>query len=155
MRNNFSYVALILIKLVFAATSSLAQEIDLASDKIPDSLLKDADVVNRYENHLFEVSDIERATYKVHKIVTIMNERGRSELMFQHYGDKFHKLVDFDLKVYDANGKLVVKYKKKDLSTFNIGEGLIDDGVRHYLMVPASAYPVTVETNYEEDFKGL
>jgi hypothetical protein len=141
--------------LLFTIKPGLAQETDLASDKIPDSLLKDAVAVTRYEKELFEITDIGKASHKVHRIVTVLNERGSSELIFQHFSDKFDKLVDFDLKVYDANGKFVIRYKKKDLSMFNFGEGLIDDGIHHYLVVPTGSYPITIETVYEESYKDL
>jgi hypothetical protein len=155
MSKLFASVTSLVLSLLFTMTAGLAQEMDLSVDKIPDSLKTDAFVVTRYEKEVFEVTSIERATFKVRSIITILNERGDDELVFQHWGDKFHKLGDFELKVYDANGKFVIKYKKKDLSTYNIGEGLVDDGIRHYLVVPAASYPITIETEYDEIFKGL
>ena len=155
MLKSFASLITIAFSTVFSITVCLGQEMDLAVDKIPDSLKKDAYVVTRYEKEVFEVTSIERASYRVHSIVTILNERGSDELVFQHYGHKFNKLGNFELKVYDANGKFVIKYKKKDLLTYNIGEGLVDDGIRHYLVVPASSYPITIETEFDEDFRGL
>ena len=145
----------VFVSLILCSTSGVGQEIDLAVDKIPDSLSKNAVAVVRYENEIFEVTDLDRASYKVHRIVTILNERGAENLVFAHYSDKFHKLGNVTIKVYDANGKFVVKYKNKDLSNFNIGEGLIDDGIRHYFIVPAATYPVTVEMEFETNFRGL
>ena len=118
MLKSFASLITIAFSTVFSITVCLGQEMDLAVDKIPDSLKKDAYVVTRYEKEVFEVTSIERASYRVHSIVTILNERGSDELVFQHYGHKFNKLGNFELKVYDANGKFVIKYKKK--RSFNL-----------------------------------
>src|SRR5688500_8378935 len=115
MFKSLKYALLVISIISLGASPAISQEIDLASDKIPDSLLKGADVVIRYEKQILEVTDLDRASYKVHKIVTVLNERGKSYLVYQHWGDKFHKLVNFDLKVYDGNGRSIVKYKQKDL----------------------------------------
>jgi hypothetical protein len=121
---------------------------------IPDVVKKDADVVKRYEDILFEVTDIDRAVMKVHQLYTILNEDGKYMLNFHQYTSKFTVLGDVDIKVFDAGGKQVLRYKKKDLASIAIGEGLIDDGKTYYVTLPASTYPVTVEYEYELRFKG-
>ncbi len=139
----------------FGTGFSFAQDIDLNVKNIPDSLLKQATVVTRYEKEVFEVNGVDRATYQVHTINTVLNEVAASYLMFQHYGDKFDKLGNVEIKVYDASGKIINRYKKKDLITHNIGEGLIDDAIRHYFVVTTSVYPITVEFKYDVEYKGL
>jgi hypothetical protein len=155
MSKSIAYLAALFLTTAFSAGNCFSQEIDLAADKIPDSLIKNATAVVRYEKEIFEVTDIDRASHKVHNITTILNERGRGHLVFQSFSDKFMKLGDVSIKVYDANGKLINKYKKKDLSTFNIGEGLIDDGIRNYFIVSAASYPITIETEYDMTFRGI
>ncbi|RYY27539.1 MAG: DUF3857 domain-containing protein [Chitinophagaceae bacterium] len=149
------FVTAILLGAVCTGYDCRGQEFDLAADKIPDSLVKNAVSILRFEKKVFEVTDLDQAIYKIHNAVTILNERGSRYQLFQHYGDKFHKLGDVNIRVYDANGKFLIRFKNKDLSTYNIGEGLIDDGIRQYIMVPAAAYPITVETDYEIIYRGL
>ncbi len=121
---------------------------------VPESIKKDADVVKRYENIFFEVTDIDRAVLKKHTVYTIFSPKGKDLLWFSVPTDKFRTLGDVDIKVYDALGKAVQKYKRKDLASVAWGDGLIDDGKRFYIQVPVSGYPVTVEYDYEIRYKG-
>jgi hypothetical protein len=86
-------------------------------------------------------------------MVTIQNEKGKSELLFNEYTSKIVSLDEATITVYDAFGKQINRYKKKDMRTVASGEGLIDDGYVTYINVPVSAYPVTVEYEYEMKFK--
>lgn len=124
---------------------------DLAS--VPETVKKDADVIKRLEDIVFEVTDIDRASYKVHKILTIQNEKGKSELLFNEYTSKIVLLDDATITVYDEHGQPLKKYKKKDMRTVAVGDGLIDDGFVTYIDVPVSNYPVTVEYEYEIKYK--
>lgn len=147
--------SLLLIVPVLASFFIKAQTPSLDVASIPDAIKKNANVVKRYENTFFEITDIDRAYLKVHKIFTVMNENGADDLVFQRGSlGKFITLEDVDIKVYDAKGKQVAKYKKKDLSTIAISDGLIDDGKTSYLRIPVSSYPITVEYVFEEKYKG-
>ncbi len=140
---------------VFALNIVAAQEIDLHVKNIPDSLRENATAVTRYEKNVFEVTAVDKANYQVHYITTVLAEVADHHLTFQFFSDKFRKLGDVEIKVYDASGKQINKYKKKDLSTYNIGEGLIDDGVRNYFVVNTTVYPITVECKYNVEYKGI
>ena len=121
---------------------------------IPDSVKKNASVIKQYENIVFEVTDLDRATYEVQKVFTVMSEEGKNALLFTDYSSKYYSLEEAEIKVYDLAGKVINKYKKKDMNTVANGEGLIDDGFVTYFMVPASSYPITVEYNYKERWNG-
>ncbi|WP_207512827.1 DUF3857 domain-containing protein [Longitalea luteola] len=125
---------------------------DLSS--VPEIVKKDADVIKRYEDIVLEVTDIDRASYTVHKIVTIKNENGKSELAFSVPTNKTVLLDDASITVYDVLGRPINRYKKKDMQTVATGEGLIEDGSLTGMYVPAAAYPVTVEYKFTLRFKG-
>jgi len=121
---------------------------------IPDSIKKNAEVVVQFENKVFTIQDIDEATLYVRKIYTVVNEDGKDELDFFVATSKFKSLTDADLKVYDANGRLISKHKKKEMMTQAIGEGLVDDGYVTYYSVNTSNFPVTIDLEYELKFKG-
>ena len=121
---------------------------------IPDSVKKDASVIKRYENTIFEVTAIDRASVKTHEVYTLMNDKHQGALYFSEYTSKFRTLEDVDIKVYDAKGKQINKYRKKDLRMEASGEGLIDDGNRYSIFIPVATYPVTIEYIYEIRYKG-
>src|SRR2546429_2524571 len=108
--------------------SAFSQPASLDVAGIPDTLKKNASIIKRFEDIVFEVSDIDRATLDVHQIYTIMNEQGKGELLFNQYSSKWLSLDEAEIRVFEAGGKQVAKYKKKDMTTVANGEALIEDG---------------------------
>src|SRR5512139_3770288 len=117
-----------LIACWFAALVSSGQLISYNLSGIPDSIKKDADVITQFETTIFTVEDIDDARLYVHSINTIVNEDGKEALDFHVFTSKFKTLGDAEIKLFDANGKLLSKYRKKEMLTHAIGEGLVDDG---------------------------
>jgi hypothetical protein len=144
---------LLIIPALCIAWSLQAQITSYDLSSVPEPVKKDADVIKRFEDIVFEVTDIDRSSYKVHKMVTVKNEKGKSALSLHIETSKIVSLSDATITVYDAFGRQVNKYKKKDMRTVASGEGLIEDGFVTYITVPASTYPVTVEYDFELKFK--
>ena len=111
-------------------------------------------MITHLENIDLEVEDLDKVTFSVHKIFTVMNEDGKEYLFFNEYTSKYYSLDDAEIKVYDANGKQTGKYKKKDMTTVANGEGLIEDGYMTYYRITTASYPVTVEIKYDIKIKG-
>src|SRR6218665_1925812 len=84
---------------------------------IPDSLRKDADAVIREDYRKFKVKSTDTAYMEVHMIVTIFNENASEYQTFAEWSDKFHILDDAEVKVYNAMGKELKKYTKKEMRT--------------------------------------
>lgn len=138
----------------FIGLTLSAQTISYDVASIPEALKKGADVVKRYENSVFTIVDIDKASLSVHEVLTVMNNQGEDALAFSEYTSRLTSLNDAEIRVYDANGKQINRYKQKEMNTSATGEGLIEDGSVTYLKVPASSYPITVEYKYEIKFKG-
>jgi hypothetical protein len=139
---------------LFFATLSTAQTISYDLANVPEAVKKNASVIKQYENILFEVTDIDRASLSVHKILTVVNEEGKRALSFAEHSSKFVALEDAEVKVFDAKGKQINKFRKKDFTTMAMGDGLIDDGKTTFLTVSVPGYPITIEYKYEMRFKG-
>lgn len=144
---------LLFIAALFAVTGLNAQ-INYAISAIPDSLKANVSVVKRYQKVHFEVNDIERTSHKVHEVISVLSEPGKSKLIFQEYITKYRSVEDVEINLYDANGQIQGKYRKKDLQVFAMGGDLINDYYMMYFAVPATRYPVTVEFKYEVKTKG-
>ncbi len=121
---------------------------------IPEELKKGANTVVREEVISIDIRSVHKAYYKVHEIVTILNEQGKNRLLFMEYADKFHSLEDATIHFFDASGKLIKKYIKSDLMSVYAGDGLVTDTKFYYLTIPASTFPVTVQYDYELKFSG-
>jgi hypothetical protein len=135
-------------------TSSFAQTNVLDASTIPASLKENAHSIKREEKINFEVKDIDAAQLTVHQVYTVFDAEGEDVLSFFEYSSTFRKLDDAEIKVYDATGKLINKYKKKDMRAEAIGEGLVDDGKLYYFRIAAPSFPVTVQYDYEVKYKG-
>ena len=125
------------------------------SSSIPGELKKNANSVVREERILFDLRSPDKAYYKVHKVVTVLNEAGKSELLFYDFTDKFSSLDELAIEVFDNKGNSKNKYGKEDLTKQTAGEGLVPDGKIYYLNVPTLTYPVTIQVDYTEKFTGI
>ena len=103
----------------------------------------------------FEVKSIDKATYKVHKVVTILNENGKDELVFHEFSDQFRSLESASIQLFDSKGYSLQKYKRSDLSKQIAGEGLVPDGKVYFIELPSPNYPVTIQVDYEIKYNGL
>jgi hypothetical protein len=140
---------------LFCASGGYAQVNLYAASAIPDSLKKDANVVIREELIKFTVKDINSAKYEVHQVYTILNEQGKRYLNFNEFSYEFRVLDDAEIKVYDAFGKKINAWSKKEMTSLNYGEGLVPEGKLTYFNVSPPGYPLTVEINYSVRYKGL
>jgi transglutaminase-like putative cysteine protease len=146
---------LLMIPSLLLSLLSDAQLPSLNVASIPDSLTKNASVVKRYENSFFEITDIDRAYLKTHEVYTILNPDGANKLFIvEPYDNKFFFLENVEIKVYDAAGKQINKYKKKDMMTYGGSDDLINDNKNAYIRIPAPSYPITIETEVERKYKG-
>ncbi len=134
---------------------SFAQPVNYNTLFIPATLKKNAHSVKREENIEFTVKSIDKASYKVHKVVTVLDEAAKDELAFVQYADKFHSLEDVTIDVLDAMGNKVRRYERSDLARQANMFDLVPDGKFYYLMIPAPTYPVTVKIDYEITYNGI
>lgn len=111
-----------------------------------------AAVIENYTT-FFSQSDINNATYKVTKAITIINKQGDAYATFHHYGDKFRELKNFSGIIKDKSGKVIRKIGKKDLTVSSLSEHLTSDSYSAHYECKVPTYPYTVEYTYEEKWK--
>lgn len=134
--------------------SCFSQINNLDASTLAVKLKENAHSVKREEKINFDVNGIDEAILRVHQVFTVLDAEGEDVLYFVKYSDNFRKLTDAEIKVYDAHGKSVNKYKMKEMNSRATGDGLVPDGKVYYFRVAAPAYPVTVQYDYEMKFKG-
>jgi hypothetical protein len=126
----------------------------LDASTLDAKIMENAHSVKREEKIDFDVKDIDEAFLHVTQVFTVLDAEGEDALYFIMRSDNFRKLTDAEIKVYDAKGKPVNKYKMKELNSRATGDGLVPDGKVYYFQVAAPSYPITVEYDYEMKFKG-
>lgn len=139
---------------MFLCTKLYSQDIGLSkytSAGINDSLKSEADVVMRLDEATLEVNSPSRYTFKQHQIVTILNKQGASRLYHAFGFDKFHKVEDVEIRIFNELGLEVKKYRKKDFEIQSAYDGisLVTDDKVMRLFTPAPGFPCTVELKAE------
>jgi len=133
---------------------AFAQEIRYDAASIPANLRENAHVIKRYEKITFDVKDVDRAVLSVHRVLTVLDEKGAWALNFTEYTNKLRKIDEFEVKGYNALGMVVEKFRKKDLQKQAILDGLVTDGMYHYIRIKSTVYPATIEYKYEVEYTG-
>lgn len=136
----------LLIQLQAQETTSF---ISIAS--LPDEMKKDADAVYRLDEGILTVLSPSEYTLKVHHVVTILNAEGAYHLHHRLATDKFYKVDDVAITVYNALGLPQRSYGKKDFETMAAFDGfsLVTDDKVMKLYTPAPSYPCTVDVQYK------
>ena len=148
------FLFFVFVPLITASQSKKESfNINYSATSISDSLKLNAHTVYRLDEGIVDVTAPGKYTYHVHQIFTILNSEGNYHLR-QGYGiDKFHKIDNIEIKVFNKSGTLVEKYKKKDFAITAAFDGisLITDNQVMRLQIPTQDYPSTLEVTYTEE----
>lgn len=140
---------------VLLPTILLAQ--DYKTTLIPDSLKYNADAVMRFEELHITIKGIDRAVVKHKWAITILNENGDHFSFYSNYYSNLRSLSDISGKLFDTEGKLIQKIKKKDIGDVSATDEstLLSDSRAKYFAFHCKNYPYTVEFEDEEDYNGI
>src|ERR1051326_4403793 len=124
---------------------------------IPDSLTKNANVVERYDETRIEIKDAGKAKVYQKRVYTILNEAGDKYAPYVSWYDKFNEINSIDGTLYDAFGKELKNVKKKDISDMsgNSEESLMSDTRYKMHNFYCRIYPYTVEYEEDDDMNGV
>jgi hypothetical protein len=135
--------------LAFVSNFVIAQIDDYAVSAIPEALKKDANTVIRYEKMTFEVSSVNKGTVKYKGIITILDKKSRYTDVVVFYDKAFDNVKLYNVRVYDASGKLAKKIKDKDVSDHSsYSNNVFDEGRYKYADATHTEFPYTVEYEY-------
>jgi len=128
-----------------------AGDIKYPVSSIPENLKKNANVVKRMEEVVFEIVNFKEAVYHRKVAYTILNENGEKYAAMVVGYDKLRKITSFDGTLYDAKGNVLKKAKSKDIQDFSAVQdiSLFDDNRIKVLDFTNQFYPYTVEFETE------
>lgn len=92
----------------------------------------------------------------MHQVVTILNAEGARHLQQSLWFDKFYKIDDVSIIVYNSAGLPVKHYKKKDFAVASYYDGMslaTDDKIMR-LAIAAPEYPCTIDVRYVRNASG-
>ncbi len=93
------------------------------------------------------------ATCSEKRVITILNEKGRSEANFACYCDKYNSLQSFHGEIRDANGNTIKKIKRGDIQMSEYSEELGSDAYFYYYEYIPARYPITIVYEWETKYK--
>lgn len=136
---------LLLILLTYCISS--AQNFDYQAIVLDKELTRNADAVMRLDQLEVNVEAHDLMREKTRQIITVLNENGnRSVAAYKHY-EKDDRIVAMEAVIYDASGKEIKKFRKKDFldaSAVSGGQLYTDSRVKYLNFTPVS-YPYTID----------
>lgn len=141
--------------LFFTLKAANAGEGEYAVSRISPLLLKNANAVVRMEQIKFEVFSTNKAFYRNHYAITILNENGDMLAECYEYYDKYRKVESVEGFLYDAAGNQLKKMKMKDMediSGVSSSSLMEDDRVKRHNFYHR-VYPYTIEYNIVVEYK--
>jgi hypothetical protein len=118
---------------------------------IPKELLTDdLEMVIRTHEVQFEVASLEKTVKRVKVARTILKEEGDGWANVVIYYDQFREVDDLQVRLYDARGEQIKKFRRKDIHDISANQSSTfhGDGRIKYVEVKHYAYPFTVEYEY-------
>ena len=138
---------------ILLSVSALAQKIEYTTLTIPDSLKQNANSVVRLNQLDINITSQKSMTLKSVVATTVLNELGLEDLSLSKVYDKNRKISSIQATVYDASGKELKSYKRKDFKDSSVADGfsIFSDNRMLYLNYTPVVYPFTMvfETEIE------
>ncbi len=145
MKNSSLKLLVVFILLAFSKVSS-QETINLQVANIDSTLTRGANAVVRSEEIVIEINSINSMTIKTKRIVTVLNKFGDGYADSYEYYSPSTKIKKLEAIIYDATGKEIKKYKKKDFKdrSYYDGISLMNDDRIKYIEHTAISYPYTL-----------
>lgn len=158
------HILIIFVNILLLNSSILAKDGSHSSGdtnysvhKIPSELLKNANAVVRIDYTHFELKSKKKATVTRKYAITILNSNADNYAQFREYYDNFTKIKSIKGVIYDKNGKIIKKIKKKEINDVSAVSNisLIEDTRMKYVEVLQNNYPFTIEFEFKKEFSGM
>lgn len=118
---------------------------------IPDSLKQNANAVKRLDEMDINIVSQKSMVIRSLVVTTVLNELGLKNLDLSESYDKNRKITKIEARAYDAFGKELKVYKRKDFRDVSITDGgtIFDDNRALYLDYTPVTYPFTMVVEKE------
>jgi hypothetical protein len=146
-------LALICILVFVSIGAYSSTDIKYPASEIPAGLKENANAVIRKSDVTYTILDLGHASYIEHKVITILNKSADRRADFVKFYSKLDKILNYNMYLYDATGKLIKKVKQSEFKDYSAVPEMSlysDDRVIAYQPM-VNTYPYTVEYTVEYD----
>ncbi|MDD2799792.1 MAG: DUF3857 domain-containing protein [Bacteroidales bacterium] len=150
MRRKNVFIAFLVL-----CTSIFAKELKYPVNAIPAELKENAHTVYRLQQQELEIRSEKSAVMKVTEVITILNENGLQNCIFQQQYDSNTRITSLKGRVYNENGESIKSLGSDEILDRSAIEGfsLYSDQRVKLINPDVRTYPFTVEYNYEMEYK--
>ncbi|WP_372935089.1 DUF3857 domain-containing protein [Seonamhaeicola sp.] len=133
--------------LLFVTTLTFSQDNLYTSLTIPDNLTQNANAVVRKHSVDITLKSSSQMQVVEKRIITVLNKQGNENIDAYVFYDNNKRIVNLQVLVFDAYGKQIKKFKKKDFKDESAVSGgtLYSDSRVKYLDYTPINYPYTIE----------
>jgi hypothetical protein len=138
-------------------TRLFAGEIKYPASAIPEELKQNNYAVIRESVEEFKILSVNRSSYYVREVITILNQNGNVHARKMIGYDPLHKIQMLNASIYDAAGVLIKKIKPSEIvdqSSFD-GFSLFSDDRIKRIDLRQNSYPYTIFFEYQLEIKFL
>ncbi|WP_319589806.1 DUF3857 domain-containing protein [uncultured Draconibacterium sp.] len=148
---------LFLLLIIRTCPVTQAKEAFYPVSEINPLLLLNSNAVVRNSEIVLEIYSEKKVSYRVKKIITVLNENGDGEGVLYIPYDSNRNVDIKEAVVYDKNGRFIKKFKNTDIydQRYFDGFSLFND-LRFKRITPnVNTYPYTVHYEYSLNFNGI
>ncbi|MDI1318138.1 DUF3857 domain-containing transglutaminase family protein [Flavobacterium sp.] len=146
-------ISLFPLLFLLISVSVFGQKSEYSISNISDSLKQNANAVVRLSQLDVTIASQKAMTYKSVQVISVLNELGLINLDLSENYDKNRKITSIEATVYDAFGKFLKTFKRKDFKDTSVADGvsIFNDNRALYLDYTPITYPFTLvfETTLE------
>ncbi|MEO9891594.1 DUF3857 domain-containing protein [Aurantibacter sp.] len=141
---------LTIVYILLIGFNSTAQKSLYQSSDIESILIHNANAVVRLDETVIDVSSKKNMTVSKRRVVTVLKKAGRSAINPYVFYDPSTKIQDLSVTVFDKNGDVIEKLKKKDFKDVSAVDGgtLYGDSRVKYFNYTPIEYPYTVDFTF-------
>ena len=145
-----------LLPLLLFFTGQLAAQGEYSAARIVPALLKNADVVLRHYDLHFEVLHSGEAIETERKVLTLLNENAAKHNEQVFFYSKIFEIQDLEGVIYDREGQVVRRLKKKDITDAKpFEQQFVNDYRYKIIQFPRLPFPYTIEYTLTRRYHGL
>lgn len=139
-------ISIRLLFVFFISTTSLAQKIVFSDTTFSEDLKENANSIIKEENITIKIVSKTKMIVSKKRVVYVLNELGCYNIDAVEFYDKSQKINSIEAIHYDAFGREIKKYKRKDFSDRSVADGfsIFSDDRLLYLNFTPINYPFTI-----------
>ncbi|MES2411671.1 MAG: DUF3857 domain-containing protein [Bacteroidota bacterium] len=137
---------ILLLFFLFFTIFTFGQKLEYSTLTIPDSLKQNANVVIRLSETNIDITSQKSMVINSVQVTTVLNELGLRNLDLSENYDKNRRISRIEATAYDAFGKELKTYKRKEFKDVSVADGVsvFNDNRALYLDYTPITYPFTI-----------